>query len=300
MMGWPVFFFYREFKMFGPNAVPYFNHRCKLFRSLLSNVTEGVYSQLNVPRNFDILFLTGSGTLGIEALVWSLLTDAGVTMPIRVNNEFAIRIKETLEAHEKYNPNSPNRFCVQYETACSRPQTYVGPYNFIYDCVSGFPYYDIPDNAIAFATVTGKQLGCSPGMAIVGVRNDKWRSFAHFKHHSYLNLARYREAASLWNTPNTPALSILIELHEALLKFDLVEFRKTIDQRRNKICNVVPPEFIIGEGPVVTFTNDMPTFLIDKFHLYHKPNPQVFLWCGQDDDYYELVKGLKSWTTSLP
>jgi hypothetical protein len=112
-----------------------------------------------------------------------------------------------------------------------------------------------------------------------------------------LNLVDYMNFRKIHETPTTPAIPLLRDLLRCAFAFDRDLFLRKIDERRESILDIVGTEQILGEGPVITFKEDVKwKSLAEDFGLYKSgPNYQIFLWSGEEKEYerlYKILKGL--------
>lgn len=286
--------------MFGPNT--YFNcnvnirysHRDKIFFDLFEETRERFSNLFNLSE-YDILFIPGSGTVGIESLMYSFKNAIKV---IGVDGTFKNRWIE-------FEKNRPRRrsggrtyemFCL-LETSCSKNYYKEG---CIVDAISGFPYYDIPKNTIAFVTCLNKQLGSFVGLAVVGIRKDKWQLFIGEKEMSYLNLSRYKSYHNMNQAPSTSPTYIYEHFNEVLKVFNIQEFRKRLDYVSDMVVCAVGKENIIGNerGPVITLKPGViPEQLARQNDIYGywsgRPNFQIFTYTQKPEIYEEFLEKLK-------
>ncbi|MBD5116124.1 MAG: hypothetical protein HDT48_01245 [Ruminococcaceae bacterium] len=288
--------------MFGPNT--YFDnqvnicysHRDKVFFDLFGEVRKRFSDTFNL-NEYDILFVPGSGTIGVESVMYSFKHRIKV---IGVDGTFKKRWTE----FSKNRPAQKNRnmtfemFCL-LETSCSKNYCKEG---CIVDAISGFPYYDIPSKTVAFITCLNKQLGSYVGLSVVGVRKNKWNLFIDEGVMSYLNLARYKSYHSINQAPSTSPTFIYEHFNEVLKSFDLDAFRKRLDTVSEMIVNTVGEENIIGnkKGPVITLKNGVvPDELARKYDIYGywagRPNYQMFTYTQKVDEYGKFLKELKEY-----
>lgn len=299
--------------MFGPNATTFtgpahktgiFHHRGSSYRNLLNDTTALLREKCRIGSEFDIVFLTGSGTLANEAVLWSL--GKSCYQIFHSNGEFSWRLERQSVAHrETTEPTggwAENHVVVSYETAIARHMQPHWPrdegahrINFA-DCVSAFPYYDPPPGTHVWTTVSSKQLGAAPVLGIVVVRRDKWPLFRSTDEYSYLNLRRYAAAFDAHReSPHTPAMALLEDLRWQLLhRYDLNALRQRIDTRARWLEAAFGAEHVRGDGPVRIVSRDVisPTTAL-LFDLYRCAGGyQFFLYSGTDNNYEEF---LASW-----
>lgn len=310
--------------MFGPSKG--LHHRSPGFSLLLSRLWRLYEKVFDTPNasDYTYLFLTGSGTSAIESVLrsfYSFRTETVLKAPFCVSVHpplcFADRIlnmaRELGYSTPCVVPPWPDRhglfFSVQYETGHSKlnePVSLTRAPNsctpFFVDAVSSFPYYTIPKDADIFVTVTGKQLGVGPGLAVVGIRNewaDKFWENKEDQPSSYLSLGKaIRTAHRLQQTPHTPAIGLLQELEVRLQEFNLEWFRKDIDKRREYLLGICKQKGIeiVGIGPVLTFKEGaLPSRVVHQWELYNRTTtPQVFLWSATEAEILQFGKALRS------
>ena len=269
-----------------PNTIPSYSHRSSEFKALYAELQKRllVCAGLN-PETDTVIVLTGSGTLANEVVIYS---SYGVNVP-ESGGMFAGRIEAMANLHHRKNLMSP-LFGVLYETGISKLND-PSYWNFA-DCISAWPYYDIPRGVDVATCVNSKQLGAPCGLSFIFIRNLRINIQNYFRppQHTYLSLARYVEYAENHQTPNTPAIS-LIEQTLLALPFNVESLRKKIDARRAFLTEAADKYGVghTGEGPVLTFTKKLNT----SIDLYgNSGTSQVFLWSGTDSQYECLAKDL--------
>jgi aspartate aminotransferase-like enzyme len=285
--------------MFGPNT--YFDdevhinysHRDKQFFDLFEK-TRQLFSNTFHLEDYDILFIPGSGTVGIESLFYSLKKNVHM---IGVEGTFKNRWNDLKKNYRKNNltTESVNMFCL-LETSCSTP---FYSEDCLIDAISGFPYYDIPKGTPVFVTCLNKQIGSYVGLAVVCVRKDYWSNMIDEGTMSYLNLSRYRSYHSINQTPSTAPTFIFEHLYKVLREFDIEEFRNRINQVSKMVVDVVTPENIIGETqcPAITLKNNVvPESLARKYDIYGywagRPNYQIFTYSDRVQEYERFLNDL--------
>lgn len=288
--------------MFGPNTffednvIINYSHRDKTFFNLFEE-TRKRFSDVFHLEEYDILFIPGSGTIGIESVMYSFKHGIKV---IGIDGTFKSRwiSFEKNRALSKRQGRTYEMFCL-LETSCSKHYTKKG---CIVDAISGFPYYDIPKGTIAFVTCLNKQLGSYVGLAVVGVRKDKWDMFIGEGVMSYLNLARYKSYHDINQAPSTSPTFIYQHFNEVLKAFDLKMFRKRIDDVSRMVVEEIGEENIIGEdrGPVITLKKGV---IPDEFARSHdvygywagRPNYQIFTYSQKPEEYRAFFKELNEY-----
>lgn len=286
--------------MFGPNTYFQddvkinFSHRDKVFFDLFSKTKELFINTFSL-QNYDIIFIPGSGSVGIESIFYSIKHKINL---IGVEGTF----KSRWEALSKeYNPRKSEQevnMCCLLETSCSTTNLYEG---CIVDAISGFPYYDIPKDTLAFVTCLNKQLGSYVGLAVVGVRKDCWHMFQDDSSISYLNLARYKHYHDLAQTPTTAPTFIYQHFYNHLQKFDVSKLREKCNTVSDMVVNTIGEDCIIGDkrGPVITLKeNVIPEELAQKFDIYgywaKRKNFQIFTYTQDISYYQEVLKEYKN------
>lgn len=270
--------------MFGPNVIPGYSHRDKVFSELLTDTSNKFMrlANLNVDRDI-VLYITGSGTLANEIVIKSLKNG----IDVRTQGEFSTRLSKcNISTAEHTFPTF-----VQYETAVSENCSLGIPYNSFTDAISAFPYYNPPPSRV-WTSVSSKQFGGMTGLSLIILRD--YRQTIHlFKDEelSYLSLRKYFNKQTLKNqTPNTPAMDAIKSFNEKLSSFNIERFRQMIDNRRDLVSRA---ETNIGTGPVVTYKH-MNEEIIDKYKIYtNGGRPQIFLWSGSDEQYENFIKDNK-------
>ena len=178
--------------MFGPNTyVDYptsisFSHRDKKFIEVYKELKETFSEKFNL-QNYDILFIGGSGTTAIEAVVWSMMNNIEIVGNGGVFRNKWERLVKTYEKEGSSKYYREKLYC-QLETSNS---SYFEEDNCIVDSISSFPYYEIPKNTNVFITCVNKQLGGFPGLSIVGVKKNYWNRIKDTDEFTYLSLRRY-------------------------------------------------------------------------------------------------------------
>ena len=283
--------------MFGPNT--YFtdtvdiccSHRDQSFFKLFDQVRELFATKFGL-EDYDILFMPGSATVGIEATMFSMQYNIKMT---GYEGEFKKRWNQMLKNYPK--PAS----CPEVEMFCRLETSISAPFskeNCIVDAVSAFPYYDVPKGTKVMCTCLNKQLASYVGLAVVCVKKDQWEHCLPGDVFSYLNLRRYKDYGEHHQTPNTSPTYIYEHFCKVLKNFNLDQFRERINKVSDLICSAVPEEYIIGEKrcPVLTIKKEAfkDDELAKKFDLYGywtgKPDYQIFTYTSPVEDYEEFVR----------
>ena len=277
---------------FGPNALPEYHHRERRAEDLLGALIDRV-TALPGCADYDPLFLTGSGTLGLEAVAYSLR--APLRVP-RADLSFGKRLEAVMAAHgnlslDKSGPSAR----VHYETSDAQLMRDMPRDLVLADCVSAFPYYAPPPGVPIWVTVSGKQLRAPAGIAIVMIHRERgWPLLrAADSAYSYLNLTRYREIYERrLQCPHTPSLALFESLLESLEGLDVAQLRRTCDERRELLVSAFGDRRVGGEGPVAVL-HGVPDALGRQMGLYPGVGGwQAFLTSGEDADYERLAAAL--------
>jgi len=282
--------------MFGPNT--HLNasvrvsesHRDLSFRTKLSTLRDEFVNKFNL-HEFEIAFMLGGGSLGIESMIYSLRSPVRV---LGVEGAFTQRWRALAAEYERrLSPldveRAPEFLYCQLETSVSEFQTF--PNSFV-DAVSSFPYRPIPGDAQGFVTSSNKILGSLVGLVIVGVRKEICGDLLRNEDSSYLSVKKYFRYLSEGQTPTTTATHNVEHLLEQVRSFDLQATRDKIDRVSDMLTSCLGKEFLIGSsrGPVLTVRQDrISTALAERWSLYSKPTfggvYQIFTYSCDIEDY---------------
>lgn len=287
--------------MFGPNKTLSFSgeinshHREPAFINVVQEIKTVFKQKFNISEDYEVIILTGSGTLAVESFVFSSLHQFKMQ---GIEGEFFERWNKLLNHYNKYNTNADKTFCIQLETSKSALNKIENPY-FV-DAVSAFPYYDIPENTKAWATVSSKILGAAPVLGILVFHKDILDEMINDDVFSYLNVKRMYNASQINQTHHTPAMALYIDFLERLKKFNREAVREQINRNSDLIVNAIGKENIIGESrcPVITVKpNVINRDLALKYNLYgsHVKGHllQIFTYVESDEMYEKLAADLK-------
>ena len=283
--------------MFGPNTYIkdkssiQFSHRDTKFINLFKSV-KNKFSQKFGLDDYDILFIPGSGTIGMESIFFSLKLSINV-----IGNEGVFKKKWEDFNNIYRNSNSTNidLFCA-LETSNS---SIFEKKSSIVDAISSFPYYRIPEDTKIFATCSNKQIGSFPGLSIVAVRKDFWSNLKSADIFSYLNLSRYLDFGQINQTPSTTPTQIFEHLEKTIDNFSISKLRDKINTNSQKVVNALGKENVIGETqcPVITINKDVvPLGIAQKFNLYGSNTNsryyQIFTYSCRDIDYDKFCEDI--------
>lgn len=286
--------------MFGPNTYfednveIKFSHRDQVFFDLFERVNNLFTEKFNL-QDYDILFIPGSGTIGIEAMMFSMDYKINFIGNDGTFRDRLIQLNKNYEK-EKSHANKVDMF-VRLETSISKPFEKEG---CLVDAISAFPYYDIPKDTKVFITCLNKQIGSYIGLSVVGVRRDQWKYCKDEKVFSYLNLKRYVAYLAQHQTPHTTPTFIYEHLYKVLTDFNIEQHRDKINTVSKLICDNVPSELLIGDHqcPVITVNKTaFPDDVAKQFDLYGywtgKPCYQFFTYTQPTQDYVDFFKAIK-------
>lgn len=278
---------------FWPNSEEFTHHRSRDFRNCFRQVQSDLRNIFNLStEEWDVLLVPMNGSLAIECVIRTF----GGSVRVKTEGAFSERVRQV--HHES---TAPWSFGVLHETNDSRICD-VSDCDIV-DAVSALPYFEFPRQAKAVVTVSSKQFGAATIWSLVMIRRDYWKQVDPLD--GYLNLQRYRDFASIGETPCTPAISALFSLREKLECFDRNEFRDRISDRYTKLSEAVLGigGEIKGEAPALTFRLPMGT-RIDSDWLWKPPGEegwlQAFLWSGSDSEVEELLQQLNQVPTKAP
>jgi len=283
--------------MFGPNThtsgkldISY-SHRDRTFFDLYRSVTKK-FRRTFALRNYDILFIPGSGTVGIEAVISSLKNEVNVLG----HGKFHDRWKE-LSLRYNHGSKPKVQMYVQLETSISDIFEY--PSAPVVDAISSFPFYDLLNPKI-FVTCSNKILGSFPGLSIVGVRQDSWDMIKEDKSFSYLNLYLYKRYAEKNQLPTTAPIHLFAHLEKTIDEFDSYRLKNKIFEVSFLIGEAIGRHNLIGSHicPVLTIPKDViPINLAKKYELYglntNSKNYQIFTYSDKLSNYSNFVKDVK-------
>ncbi len=228
-----------------------FSHRSKEFREIYRNCKEKLRKIFSIPEDYEILFVNGSATSAIEAVLSSLQLE---DIEIFRNGEFGNRLHDIASKYLKISQESKYLAYCQFETSQSLYNNFDGSDKIgIVDCVSGFGYYDLPKNADIIITCGSKILGGMPVLGIVLIKRfyrEKLQSRLF-----YLDLKKIWDFDDHLETPHTSLLPQYISLLNSLQTFDPKKMRERVNSNckfiRNSLKNKI--EFYgETEAPVLT------------------------------------------------
>ena len=227
----------------GSEQVPYF--RTPEFSAIMKENEELMVEFTNAPSGSRAVFLTGSGTAGMEAVVMNLLSQQDNVLVVN-GGSFGQRFVEMLQLHqipyteikldygqalkqehlEHYNDQGYTAFLVNvHETStgvhydinlvsdfCRRNSIFL-----VVDAISSFlaDDFDMSDLGVdVMITGSQKALACPPGIAIVVLSPRAIRRLEHIDTKCmYLDLKSALKNGERGQTPFTPAVGTLRQIH---------------------------------------------------------------------------------------
>ena len=226
-------------------------HRVPGFEKIIQNIQRNLLNVFKANDDYTILLITGSGTAANETVISSFFSPEDEVILVK-NGEFGERLEELLKIHEvktttiQYDWGTPaeiadieNRLkenigittimMVFHETSTSiiNPVNQVGELayrygkNFIVDGVSAIGGEDVNvvRDHIDFCTLSSnKCLASLPGVGIICAKKSELeKTMKNRTRVAYLNLHRlYKMSETLHQTPNTPSVTMFLELDAAL------------------------------------------------------------------------------------
>lgn len=284
--------------MFGPNTHVTsklslnYSHRDREFFNLYKEVDSLFKSTFNL-NDYHLLFLPGSGTIGIEAVFRSCTS---IIKLIGNEGKFKSRWNELSDTYLAYGPETIEMFC-QLETSNSSIFSKEG---CVVDAISSFPFYDLPNNTKIFITCSNKLIGSYPGLSIVGIHKDHTDLIESDVEFSYLSLSNYLNYSFKSQLPTTAPVHLFKHLKKILQDFDLEALRSKVVENSSKLVNVLGSDKIIGEKtcPVISIPKEyIPDKLAQKYQLYginsNSEYYQIFTYSNSNDIFNNFINELK-------
>lgn len=314
--------FLLEKKLYSPGPVPQhfsmdvnFSHRSKEFEDLYKNTKERLRNKFEIPSEYEILFIQGSGSCAIETVISSLCNR--LRPNIYINGVFSERVNTIVKKNAIYDADwkwEGNYFYfVQFETSRSiyselekirpKPSKYkdqrgASEYKLIVaDCVSGFGFYPLPKADIIIAS-SSKIIGGLPvlGIILFNERAEYWFTNSGGDYLDILSCIKYDR---INQTPHSSLIPQLLSLNEAIP--NVINPEQIIDN-----CEALHSDKIQFEGevvaPVLTIKLPNPKSWRDLFQgfnaeVYYNPSYmkdciQVSMFNYRDTRYYELLRAI--------
>ncbi len=267
---------------FWPNSQESTHHRSDEFRECFQFVQGEIRKLFHLSsQDWDVLLIPMNGSLAIESLIRTF----GGKVRVETDGAFSERV-----AQVHHDAAAEIRFGVMHETNDSRLCD-ISHCHFV-DAVSALPFFEFPHHAQAVVTVSSKQFGAQAIWSVVLIRKSFWAHVDPLD--GYLDLRRYRDFATIGETPCTPPINALFSFAEELQRFDLSAFRTKTSERYERIKDAVEKMGgeVKGGPPGLTFRLP-PEHRIDS-RLFWIPQGdegwlQAFLWSGSDAEFEQLV-----------
>jgi aspartate aminotransferase-like enzyme len=227
--------------MFGPNVRNSINvdldyhHREDKFFNIYKEIQRVFRKRFAVDDAYEIVVITGSGTLAIEIVINSY---KGTFNVLGADGVFKDRWAALAKHYGKADANGKN-LLVHLETSSSQLNDVKAHKPFVLDCISAFPYYDIPRDTDIAITVSSKILAAAPVLGIVLFKRDLLKDMLEFDDFTYLNLRRIHEYGRQGQTPHTPAIPLYEDLLSKLRDFDLAAVRAQIKHNSGLIVDAL-------------------------------------------------------------
>lgn len=226
-------------------------HRDRDFELLLKRLSKNTLKIFGADKNFSTLFISGSGTAGMEAVISSIVPK-DKTLLVLSNGAFGERFYEIAQVHKiktvlikkkwgelfdvKAIEDALKKHKDIFAIAMNHHETSVGILNpirevgklskkhgkiFIVDAISSVGGEDISakkDNIDICITSANKCLHGFSGVSLVCLNNRVWKIIKNVEPRTYyLDLKKYhRYAAERLQTPYTPAVALFFALDKAI------------------------------------------------------------------------------------
>ena len=285
--------------MFGPNTIISdnlnisYSHRDKRFFRLYKEVQELFQSKFNL-KEYEIVFIPGSGTVGMEAVISSINCKL---VNIGHRGKFYYRWDGLINKYKSNEPIEEGNLAVRLETSNSRFNDFKNL--LVVDAISSFPFYSLR-NPKFFVTCSNKLLGGFPGLSIVGIRKDSFNLLKNDTTFSYLNLRQYLEYNKNQQLPTTAPIHLFESFKRTLIDFNIKKLREKIYRNSDIINKVIHKKFIIGDMicPVITFRKEaIPDAIAKKYELYGINSDskyyQIFTYSDLDINYINFAKDVQ-------
>ena len=281
--------------MFGPNSISKytynmsFSHRTEKFKKVYSKSRELMVKNFNL-QDYDILFVPGSGTTGMETVISSLKEKIKV---IGHKGKFKDRWLNYSIRNNKHDKKSKLKLFCQLETSTGDTFYKEGG---IVDAISSFPYYDIPKNTKCFVTCSNKQLGAFPGLAIIAVRKNSWDIFQEKDYFCTKDIFLYKHLSEINQTPTTCPVQIFEQLNHVLKDFDLSRHRSKINKVCKRFENILETENDLPCPVINILKEKISKKIAKKYELYNHNNDkeiyQVFSYSNTKAKYKQLCEDI--------
>jgi 2-aminoethylphosphonate-pyruvate transaminase len=226
-------------------------HRRPDFEQILRRVRENILRVFQADEAYTAVVVSGSGTAANETALSSIIKDTDEVLLVK-NGEFGERLHDILSCYRlrvhvlEYAWGSPPELddiaqklaehkniqwvcmvCHETSTGMLNPVRQVGGLvhnfqrRFYVDCISavgGEDVHVVRDHIDACSGSPNKSVGGLPGVGFVVARRLSVPTLEEVgRRNIYLNLQKHIEAADLYEqTPNTPSVTMIVALDEAL------------------------------------------------------------------------------------
>jgi len=313
----------------GAEQVPYF--RTPEFSALMKENEKILCDLFDAPANSRVVFMTGSGTASMEGGIMNFFTPSDKVLVVN-GGSFGHRFVELCQIHEipfteiklEYGQPLTKEELYQFDnqnytgmilqlcetsTGVLYDMDMVGDFcyrNNIFlfvDAVSGFlaDRFSMKQMHVN-AAITGSQkaLSLPPSMSFTVLDSEAQRRCAQNKVKSmYFNYADYLLNGERGQTPFTPAVGTLIQLHEKLIRIEkeggIAAANTAAHNRaqyfRNKINNLPLRMFVDGKNASNCVTALMPTTPgVNAHHVFEVIKDEYDIWiCPNAGDMAEKV-----------
>ena len=301
----------------GSDPVPYF--RTSEFSALMKENETMLLSLMTAPEGSRAVFLTGSGTFAMEASVANLLTARDRILVIN-GGSFGHRFVELCKIHEiphvalelehgkkltrerlyEYDGQSFTGLLVNVDetsTAVLYDTMMLGEFCrknhmfFVCDCVSSFladPFDMTACGADVMITGSQKVLACPPGISIIVLAPNGLKRVEKSRARTmYFSLKDALKNQERGQTPFTPAVGILLQIHERLKEIQrqggadaeiarvaaqAADFRNRIKSLPLELVSESPANGVTSVHPTTANAYDIFLTLKDEYNIWVCPN----------------------------
>jgi len=287
----------------GSKQTPYFRNQA--FSEVLLKSEKLLLEFLNAPTGSRVIFLTASGTAGMEASVMNLLTPSDKTLVVN-GGGFGQRFVDICNSYEipidEIDPKGSNLSDIEQLVTCRHDtliinahETSVGvlyDLNTIGQFVKKHKLFNIVDAISMFTTdeidmqkhhidvaivSSQKGLALPPGLTMVALSPKAIDRLEDVKSH-YFNFKNYLTDGERGQTPYTPAVSIILQL---LARLEQIKADGGITETQKKAKEIAE---YFRDG-----IRDLPL----GYYTKHMPNAMTTLVSTDGKDARKIVKDLE-------
>jgi len=300
----------KEILEIGSKQTPYFRNQA--FSDVVLRSEELLLEFLNAPKGSRVVFLTASGTAGMEASVMNLLNSNDNALVV-TGGGFGERFASLCESysikHDRLNPNMGNLKDIDTLVDGSKYSAFVvnaheTSVGLLYDleAIGGFTkkhnLFNIVDAISMFVTdeinmqkhnidaviVSGqKGLALPPGLTMV-VLSPKAMDRLNSVNSHYFNFKNYLKDGERGQTPYTPAVTIILQLLARLEQIKKDGGIESTIQKAKEIATYFREQ--IKDLPLEFYTNFMPNAMTT---LTPKNSKSAFDIVQDLEDNYKIV-----------